>query len=88
MDLNDVETLQDLGVYFSEQLRRIDIYDPNFARESDRLLSNLVRQFSLSEDEKQYICSRVFSQESQSNEATLKLAQMANKIKIKNRKNK
>ena len=32
MDLDNVETLQDLGVYFSEQLRRIDVYDPNYAR--------------------------------------------------------
>lgn len=86
MNLNDVETLQDLGIYFSEQLRRIDVYDSNFTHEANTLLSNLVRQFGLSENEKQYIYSRVFLQESQSNEATLKLAQMANKIKIKNRK--
>lgn len=86
MDLDNVETLQDLGVYFSEQLRRIDVYDPNYAHEANSLISNLVRQYSLSEEEKQYICSKVFLQESQSNEATLKLAQMANKIKIKNRK--
>lgn len=86
MELNDIETLQDLGEYFSEQLRRISVHDPNFAREANRLISYLVRQFSLSEDEKQYIYGRVFLQESQSNEATLKLAQMANRIKVKNRK--
>ena len=41
---------------------------------------------NLSDEEKNYVFSRIFLCESQSNEATLKLAQMANKIKVKGRK--
>lgn len=87
MTIDEVDTLEDLGFYISEYMRNnCNIYDKSSIQQASRYLDILVKQFNLSDEEKNYVFSRIFSCESQSNEATLKLAQMANKIKVKGRK--
>lgn len=87
MTKNEVETLEDLGIYFSDWVRNnCTLYDNETIRKIGEFLDDLSRYFSLSNEEKNYISSKVFLQESQSNEATLKLARMANTIKIKARR--
>lgn len=86
MTINEVETLQDLGIYFSDWMRfNCNLYDDASIRKANNFLEDLTQRFSLSSEERNYIFSRVFIQESQSNEATLRLARMANSIKIKMR---
>lgn len=87
MTKNEVETLEDLGIYFSDWVQNnCTLYDNETIRKIDEFLDDLSRYFNLSNEEKNYISSKIFLQESQSNEATLKLARMANTIKIKDRR--
>ncbi len=86
MTIDDVETLQDLGIYYSNWVRvNCNSFDRDSVKMAGDYLNKLASHFKLLENEKHYIASRVFLQESQSNEATLKLARMANTIKIKAR---
>ena len=87
MTIDEVNTLEDLGCYFSEYMRNnCNINDDNSIRQASRYLDILAKQFRLSDEEKNYVFGRIFLCESQSNAATLKLAQMASKIKVKGRK--
>lgn len=87
MTKNEVETLEDLGIYFSDWVQNnCTLYDNETIRKIDEFLDDLSRYFNLSNEEKNYISSKIFLQKSQSNEATLKLARMANTIKIKDRR--
>lgn len=85
MTIDEVETLEDLGIYFSDWVYENSNSIDNDFHEANKFLNTLASQFQLSEDEKKYVCSRSFIQKSQSNEASLRLARMAKDIKIKDR---
>lgn len=76
MTIADVNTLEDLRLFYLQESKKIKSYD-------DKYLDSILENFELSSGEKIYITQFIFSMEEQSNKRTLINSKEAQKILLK-----